>query len=77
LETIEAAIRTIVSAVSGQTDDIFYPIKEIFQQDPSVRSILSLNFTSTIESSGNSTLKINSVPLVQGKKKKKYQLYLI
>ncbi|XP_046459694.1 uncharacterized protein LOC124206095 [Daphnia pulex] len=66
LETIEAAIRTIVSAVSGQTDELFDPIKEIFQQDPSVRLILSLNFTSTIESSGNSTLKINSVPLAQG-----------
>jgi hypothetical protein len=70
LETIEAAIRTIVSAVSGQTDDIFYPIKEIFQQDPSVRSILSLNFTSSaIPSTKNSTFKINSVPLAQGNTK--------
>jgi hypothetical protein len=58
LETIEAVVRTIVSAISSQTDDLFAPIKEIFQLDPSVRSILSLNFTSTIESSGNSTLKL-------------------
>jgi hypothetical protein len=68
LETIEAAVRTIVSAVSSQTDDLFAPIKEIFQLDPSVRSILSLNFTtsSTIASSQNSTFKSNSVPIAQG-----------
>jgi hypothetical protein len=67
LETIEAAVRTIVSAVSSQTDDLFAPIKEIFQLDPSVRSILSLNFTtSAIASTKNSTFKINSVPLAQG-----------
>jgi hypothetical protein len=70
LETIEAAVRTIVSAVSSQTDDLFAPIKEIFQQDPSVRSILSLNFTSSaIPSTKNSTFKINSVPLAQGNTK--------
>ncbi|XP_046648599.1 tolloid-like protein 2 isoform X1 [Daphnia pulicaria] len=68
LETIEAAVRTIVSAVSSQTDDLFGPIKEIFQLDPSVRSILSLNFTtsSTIASSQNSTFKTKSVPIAQG-----------
>ena len=48
LETIEAAVRTIVSAVSSQTNDLFAPIKEIFQQDPFVRSIISLNYTSSI-----------------------------
>jgi hypothetical protein len=68
LETIEAAVRTIVSAVSSQTDDLFAPIKEIFQLDPSVRSILSLNYTtsSTIASSKNSTFKTKSVPIAQG-----------
>ncbi|XP_046648597.1 CUB and sushi domain-containing protein 3-like isoform X5 [Daphnia pulicaria] len=66
LETIEAAVRTIVSAVSSQTDDLFAPIKEIFRQDSSVRSILSFNSTSsTIASTKNSTFKINSVPLAQ------------
>lgn len=48
LVTIEAAVRTIVSAVSSQTNDLFAPIKEIFQQDPFVRSIISLNYTSSI-----------------------------
>jgi hypothetical protein len=71
LETIEAAVRTIVSAVSSQTDDLFAPIKEIFRQDSSVRSILSFNSTSsTIASTKNSTFKINSVPLAQGNPKK-------
>jgi hypothetical protein len=70
LETIEAAIRTIVSAVSGQADELFDPIKEIFQHDPSVRSILSFNLTSSaIENSVNSTFKINSVPFGEGKNK--------
>jgi len=76
LETIEAAVRTIASAVSSQTNDLFAPIKEIFQQDPSVRSILSLNFTSsTIETSKNTTTKINSVTFAQGNFEKRKHTY--
>jgi hypothetical protein len=62
LATIEAAVRTIVSAVSSQTNDLFAPIKEIFQQDPFVRSILSLNYTSSImKNDGNMKPLANSI----------------
>jgi hypothetical protein len=41
LETIEAAFRTIVTALSSQTSDLFAPVKEILAQDLAINSILS------------------------------------
>jgi hypothetical protein len=41
METIEMAIRTIVTALSSQTSDLFAPIKAILEKDLAVRSILS------------------------------------
>jgi hypothetical protein len=41
LETIEMAVRTIVTALSSQTSDLFAPIKAILEQDLAVKSILS------------------------------------
>jgi hypothetical protein len=61
LATIEAAVRTIVSAVSSQTNDLFAPIKEIFQQDPFVRSIISLNYTSSIMKNDGKNSGKNSI----------------
>ena len=41
LETIEAAVRTIVTTLSSQTAEFLAPVKEIFAQDPAISSILS------------------------------------
>lgn len=59
LEIIEMAVRTIVTAHSSQTNDLFAPIKAILEQDLAVRAILSAtpirpntNTTSSASSSG-------------------------
>jgi hypothetical protein len=41
LETMEAAFRTIVTALSNQNNDLFAPVKEILAQDVAINSILS------------------------------------
>ncbi|EFX82885.1 hypothetical protein DAPPUDRAFT_240714 [Daphnia pulex] len=41
LETMEAAFRTIVTALSNQNNDLFAPVKEILAQDVAIHSILS------------------------------------
>ena len=41
LETMEAAFRTIVTALSNQNNDWFAPVKEILAQDVAINSILS------------------------------------
>lgn len=41
LETIEMAVRTIVTALTSQSSDLFAPIKAIVEKDLAVRSILS------------------------------------
>ncbi len=41
METIEMAVRTIVTALSSQTSDLFAPIKAILEKDLAVRSIIS------------------------------------
>jgi hypothetical protein len=41
LETMEAAFRTIVTALSNQNNDLFARVKEILAQDVAISSILS------------------------------------
>lgn len=61
LEIIEMAVRTIVTALSSQTNDLFAPIKAILEQDLAVRSILSATpirpNTNTISSASSSGIK--------------------
>ncbi len=67
LEIIEMAVRTIVTALSSQTNDLFAPIKAILEQDLAVRSILSAtpirpntNTTSSASSSGIKNIMLSS-----------------
>ena len=61
LETIEAAVRTIVTTLSSQTAELLAPVKEIFAQDPAISSILSAtpiirsNFTTNSSTMKNET----------------------
>nr|CAH0106919.1 unnamed protein product [Daphnia galeata] len=75
LETIEAAVRTIVTTLSSQKGEFLAPVKEIFAQDPAISSILSAtpiirpNFTTNSSAMKNETTapKGDSKSLQQGK----------
>ncbi|KAI9558632.1 hypothetical protein GHT06_015420 [Daphnia sinensis] len=58
LEAMEMAVKKIALAILSQTSDVFAPIKEILEEDPTFTSILSLN--STIYSSGTKTPSVNN-----------------
>lgn len=68
LEAVEVAIRTIVFTLSSQKSDLFIPINQVFEQNPAIRSILSLAAThvlsndtvSNIDGSLNVTIPSNS-----------------
>jgi hypothetical protein len=72
LETIEAAIRTIVTTLSSQTGELF-PVKEIFAQDPAISSILSAtpmirsNFTTNSSTMKNETTAPKGISIRQYK----------
>ncbi|XP_059351846.1 uncharacterized protein LOC130690021 [Daphnia carinata] len=58
LEAMEMAVKKIVLAILSQTSDVFAPIKEILEEDPTFSSILPLN--STIYSSSRKAPSVNN-----------------
>ncbi|XP_045028206.1 uncharacterized protein LOC116935922 isoform X2 [Daphnia magna] len=58
LEAMEMAVKKIALAILSQTSDVFAPIKEILEEDPTFTSILSLN--STIYSSSTKAPSVSN-----------------
>lgn len=58
VETLEAAVRTIVSALTIQKDHQFTPINTILQRDPALLAIL-LNSPTPVDSIQNKSQLLN------------------
>jgi hypothetical protein len=70
LETIESAVRTIVSALLSTKNDVLSSVREILLQDPSITSMVpALNstiFSSTVRSENSSFFENAGSPGKQG-----------
>ncbi len=70
LETIESAVRTIVSALLSTKNDVLSSVREILLQDPSITSVVpafnSTIFSSTIRSENSSFFENGDSPGKQG-----------
>ncbi len=75
LEVVEVALRTIILALSYQKNEVFAPINNILEHEPTIRSILSLSPTQVIEKThfpatnrnGNVIFQANSSNTTKGK----------